>query len=190
MTQYLSGLSVGTQYQVSFEWAAGQSTNHTGSTTVQLEVLFGSDQRLTPLINLPSQGFASWQNETFVFTASSATSWLNFHGNTHLLESVVLPSSTTSIWSPLAPALPLYRNLPRSGLLAVGLVGAFVARLRRSPHCNGRQLIYLRPKFQDGEPQVHRPASFSSCRGRIADNCRTRIPYGIAQTSAKFQSGS
>jgi hypothetical protein len=135
MTQYLSGLSVGTQYQVSFEWAAGQSTNHTGNTTLQLEVLFGSDQRLTPLINLPSQGFASCRTRHLSLLPAVQHRGLISMG-TALLESVVLPSSTTSIWSPLAPALPLYRNLPQldcsqSVSSVPSLLGSAVAALQR-----------------------------------------------------------
>jgi hypothetical protein len=77
--QTISGLTVGQNYTVSFNQAAGQqSGNLRGATTEQWQVSLGSDTQLSAVMNTPSQGVFPWESQTLTYTASSASEVLSF----------------------------------------------------------------------------------------------------------------
>jgi hypothetical protein len=76
--QDINGLSVGTQYTVSFQYSLGQFTDFTGPITGGWEVTFGNNTVNTPELSNPSKGFSGWQNFSQTFTATDATQRLNF----------------------------------------------------------------------------------------------------------------
>jgi hypothetical protein len=76
--QVISGLTQGTQYDVSFWWAAAQQTGFYGDTTEQLKVSLGGQSFLTNQIALPNQRFSGWVRQTFTFTADSVSPVLSF----------------------------------------------------------------------------------------------------------------
>ncbi|MGI4880983.1 MAG: PEPxxWA-CTERM sorting domain-containing protein [Janthinobacterium lividum] len=78
LTQEISGLTVGKEYVVSFDWGASQLQNRTGATTEQLSVGFGNAVQTTALVNNPSQGFSGWMHETMTFHATSTSQLLSF----------------------------------------------------------------------------------------------------------------
>ncbi|HEY0204905.1 MAG TPA: DUF642 domain-containing protein [Acetobacteraceae bacterium] len=78
VSQTIGGLTVGIQYDVSFDWAAAQLQNKTGDTTEQLKVQFGSSIQYTSVVKNPSAGFSGWLQQQFRFTATSASEVLSF----------------------------------------------------------------------------------------------------------------
>lgn len=78
LTQSVSGLTAGANYEVSFFWAASQLQNRVGATTEQLVVSLGSQTALTPVLSIPTQGFSGWIAQAFTFTAASGTEVLSF----------------------------------------------------------------------------------------------------------------
>jgi hypothetical protein len=78
-SQTISGLTVGQNYTVSFNQAAGQqSGNLRGATTEQWQVSLGSDTQLSAVMNTPSQGVFPWEAQTLTYTASSTSEVLSF----------------------------------------------------------------------------------------------------------------
>ena len=78
ISQVLTGLSVGSTYQVSFDWAGGQLQSRSGATTDSLAVSLGSQtQDLTALSNA-SEGFTGWQTASRDFVASGTSETLSF----------------------------------------------------------------------------------------------------------------
>jgi hypothetical protein len=78
ITQTISGLKVGDHYSLSFAWAGAQQSGFTGATTDSWGVSLGSQTFNTATINLPSEGFSGWMNQTFHFTATSTSEVLSF----------------------------------------------------------------------------------------------------------------
>jgi len=78
ITQTLSGLTVGAQYNVSFYYAGAQQHGYTGANTEQWQVSFGSSTQDTPVLNNASEGFTGWQSESFTFTADATSDVLAF----------------------------------------------------------------------------------------------------------------
>ena len=92
LSQTLTGLTIGTEYYVSFYFAGAQQHGFTGITTEQFAVaLSASSTALAPTstcattgvqctINLTNQslGFTGWNFQGFTFTATSATDTLSF----------------------------------------------------------------------------------------------------------------
>ena len=76
--QSISGLIVGRQYQLSFEWAAAQQYGFYGDTTEAWIVHFGDQAQATGIYSLASQASSGWMNETMTFTANSTTALLSF----------------------------------------------------------------------------------------------------------------
>ncbi len=86
LSQTISGLTVGQQYTLKFEWAGAQFTGETGNFWVGWDVQFapagvqgstfsvGGAQAGT----VPSQGFLDWTTATTTFTASATTQVLSF----------------------------------------------------------------------------------------------------------------
>jgi hypothetical protein len=77
--QTISGLTVGQNYNVSFNQAAGQqSGNLVGPTTEQWEVSLGSSTQFSSLMSTPQGGIFPWEAQTLLFTASSTSEVLSF----------------------------------------------------------------------------------------------------------------
>ncbi len=78
ISQTINGLTPGLQYNVGFDWAASELINRTGDTTERLAVNFGSDAQTTVTVSVPSGSFGGWMQQSFRFTASSASEVLTF----------------------------------------------------------------------------------------------------------------
>ena len=78
ITQTVTGLTVGTNYLLTFWWAAGQQSPFVGTTTENWGVTFGSQSYTTPTVTTPSMGFSPWQQASVVFSATSASQVLSF----------------------------------------------------------------------------------------------------------------
>jgi len=78
ISQTISGLTLGLQYELSFQWAAGQLTDSAGDFWAQLDVSFGPDSASTGQTFVASQGFSPWLTFTNIFTASSTSQTLTF----------------------------------------------------------------------------------------------------------------
>jgi hypothetical protein len=80
ITQQINGLTVGQQYQVSFEWAGAQQegVNFTSATTENWSVSLGSETYTTAPVTPDGRGFSGWQNQTFTYTATSVSETLSF----------------------------------------------------------------------------------------------------------------
>ena len=88
LQQMINGLTVGQTYKLTFDWAAGELSNRTGYVSSQLTGSFGGDAFATPTFfnshpyyanpsNLPGD-FSGWSQQTFTFTAHSASQLLSF----------------------------------------------------------------------------------------------------------------
>jgi len=78
ISQTLTGMTVGHNYALSFDWAAAQQYGFNGATTGQFQVTVGGQTFLTSVVNNADHGFSGWMHQTFNFTASSTSSTLNF----------------------------------------------------------------------------------------------------------------
>lgn len=78
VTQAINNLTVGATYNVSFAWAGAQQQGYTGATTENLTVSLGSASATTSTVNLASQGFSGWINQTFGFIATTSSEVLSF----------------------------------------------------------------------------------------------------------------
>ena len=129
--QTISSLTVGQNYNVSFNQAAGQqSGNLVGPTTEQWEVSLGSSTQFSSLMSTPQGGIFPWEAQTLQFTASSTSEVLSF-----------LAVGTPSGAPPMVflDGVDMETNVPEpsAGLLLAG-VGAVIAigRLGRRVRAN------------------------------------------------------
>jgi opacity protein-like surface antigen len=82
LTQTISGLTPGHQYNVGFWWAAAQQQNFRGATYSEWNVsLGGSPVQSTGYANIADQGFSGWQYQSFTFTADATSDVLSFLAN-------------------------------------------------------------------------------------------------------------
>jgi hypothetical protein len=86
LSQSISGLSVGEQYVVNFDWAGAQQHGFDGATWEGFQVNLGNEIHYTTgdgvhsayTIENASHGFTGWQHSALTFTAASATETLSF----------------------------------------------------------------------------------------------------------------
>jgi len=78
ISQTISGLNVGQQYTVGFDWAAAQQHGFTGATTEQWKVSLGGQTQSTAVYNNANHGFSGWMHESFTFTATTGSEALSF----------------------------------------------------------------------------------------------------------------
>jgi hypothetical protein len=141
LEQTITGLTLGHQYAVSFQWAGAQQSGYTGATTEQLQVYFGANAPTiavgangydysfgsnfdsTAILSNPQGGFTGWNAATFNFTATSASEVLGFLAvgtpNGEPPISLLTDVSFTDV-TPPPPATPEPGTLP---LFVTGLVG-------------------------------------------------------------------
>jgi hypothetical protein len=79
--QTINGLTTGTTYAVSFEWAGAQQSGFAGGTTENWSVSLGSATQTTNTVSIPNEGFSGWMTQTFDFTATGTTEVLSFLAN-------------------------------------------------------------------------------------------------------------
>ena len=129
ISQMITGLSVGSTYQLSFDWGATQFYGYSGNTTDAWQVTLGGDTKTTGTITTASHGFSAWRTATMTFTATGATELLSFlaigtpNGEppTLLLDNVSLVATSTSVPEPASLAV-----------LGAGLLGFAAFRRRRA----------------------------------------------------------
>ena len=78
IVQTVTGLSIGTDYLLSFYWAAAQQSGFDGATTENWTVSFGDQAMATATVNNASHGFVAWSKQTMVFRAKAASQTLSF----------------------------------------------------------------------------------------------------------------
>lgn len=130
LSQLVEGLTVGTRYQLTFEFALAQQVNWSNANEGMFwEVGFGDAKQDSKKLSIPEHGFSGWETATMYFTATSASEWLSF-----------LSQKGTSGGPPfmLLDNVQLHADVPEPAtwtLMLAGLCSAgFLARRRR----NGR----------------------------------------------------
>jgi hypothetical protein len=78
ISQTVTGLTAGQQYNVGFWWAGAQQTGFAGPSTDAWQVSLGSETLTTPTVNVASQGFSGWTFQSFTFTADNTSDVLSF----------------------------------------------------------------------------------------------------------------
>ncbi len=78
LEQVISGLTVGSKYELDFYWAADQQIGFSGRTTEGWNVTFGGVTQSVGPVSNPSHGFSGWYTSTMNFTATSSTQTLSF----------------------------------------------------------------------------------------------------------------
>lgn len=128
ISQTITGLTAGTNYDVTFYWAGAQQQgqNFNGATTEQVQVTLGSQVQSTAVVNNASHGFTGWQEERYTFTADSTSDVLNFLaiGTPNGVPPFVLLDGVSFGVHPVPEPGTL-------GLSALGLLGLVVVRARR-----------------------------------------------------------
>ena len=125
--QTINDLTVGSQYTLSFYYAAGQQYHFNGPTYDSWKVSFGDQTQETPIINLGNHEFADWRQASFTYTATSTSQVLSFlaAGGPNGLPPFVLldgVSITAAVPEPEEWAMML---------VGVGLVGFQVRRKQK-----------------------------------------------------------
>jgi hypothetical protein len=113
MSQMINGLTVGTNYVVSFNWAGAQQTGFSGDTTDSLQVTLGNEVHTSQIISNVSTGFTGWTTSTLFFTATSTSELLTFLSvgtpvglpPFALLDGVTMTVPEPESWTMLAPGL-------------------------------------------------------------------------------------
>jgi hypothetical protein len=78
VSQTITGLTPGATETVSFYYAGAQQSGYTSSTTEGLIVSLGSQSDETAILNNVAEGFTGWNEDSFTFTATSASETLSF----------------------------------------------------------------------------------------------------------------
>lgn len=81
ISQTITGLTPGQTYALKFYWAAGQQQSFTGATTESWTVTLGSGSYTTATFDLNSNSFSGWMQQTFYYSATSASETLSFLAN-------------------------------------------------------------------------------------------------------------
>jgi len=140
VTQTITGLTVGNQYDLSFSYAFGQQTNHYGATTQQLLVGLGSTNlgypSLTTSVSLPNQGFSGWTTVSETITADASTETLSFLAQASPAVPPFALLSNVSLTDVAAPA-----PSPATGLLSLTGLAVLLGFARLGAFRRGRAPI-------------------------------------------------
>jgi PEP-CTERM motif len=121
ISQSISGLTVGSQYKLDFDWGAAQAQSRSGATTESFAVSLGNQTFTTKSVANPSRSFTGWMHQTFTYTATSATEALTF-------LSVGTPTGLPPIATLDGVSLVAVPEPASLALLSFGLLGVYAVR--------------------------------------------------------------
>jgi hypothetical protein len=78
LSQTISGLTVGTSYTLTFDYALAQQTGYTGGNTGTWAVSFGDVTQNTSVLSIAEAAFSGWKAATMTFTATGTSELLSF----------------------------------------------------------------------------------------------------------------
>lgn len=78
LTQLVTGLTIGQQYNINFYQGAAQQYGFTGPTTEQWQVSLGAQTQLSTLQTDASHGYVDWSAQSLTFTATATSETLSF----------------------------------------------------------------------------------------------------------------
>lgn len=79
LSQLVKGLSVGTTYLLTFDYALAQQKNYPNANFDNYwDVGFGGVYQTTDFLSIEAKGFSGWQTAAMYFTATTAEQWLSF----------------------------------------------------------------------------------------------------------------
>jgi hypothetical protein len=131
ISQTLNGLDTTHTYTLTFDWGAAQLANRAGTITEQLQVSFGAQSFLTPVLTATDPGssgalFSGWHTATFIFTPTSSTQTLTFlsiGAPSGLPPMAVLDGVSLTVPEPATWAMML---------IGFGGIGAMIRRRRQT----------------------------------------------------------
>jgi MYXO-CTERM domain-containing protein len=129
ISQIISGLTVGQDYTLTFEYAGSQLSCCGGSTDQAWQFSFGSQTGSASTMNVSSRGFDGWNTYTTQVFASSSSTALEFTPNSASTDGPFLLLDGVSLTDNSAPGpTPVPGPLP---LMGAGAAFAWSRRLRR-----------------------------------------------------------
>ena len=79
LSQLISGLTIGTSYLLTFDFALAQQAGFSGANYDNYwQVGFGKTTQNSTKLTIPDDGFSGWKSATMAFTATSASEMLSF----------------------------------------------------------------------------------------------------------------
>ena len=127
ISQVITGLTPGKQYQLSFWYGFGQQLGFSGATQQTITATLGNGFSWTsPTYSLPNHGFSGWSEKTATVTADSTSEVLSFLAYGNLPVPPFALVSNVSLFGAV-PEPSTWAML----ILGVALVGAAARRRRR-----------------------------------------------------------
>ena len=127
ISQTISGLTIGTNYLLSFDWATGQLQSRSGATTDNVLATLGGQSFQTATVADASQSSTPWLTQTFLYRATATTETLTFlaQGTPSGLPPMVALDGVSLVAAPEPASIAMFGT-------ALAVLGFFYRRQRRT----------------------------------------------------------